>query len=349
LETVAPSFQYGNSVAKLLRLLSEIEAAGLTGPNYVAKAAFIVAVRRFFPQGATRETVSEVVDGEMAAITATLMAIADVLGSGTTRLATSLPAHRPAGGRIAAGMGRKRRMRWRAGSWRPPTRHGASSATSDRRSAMSPVTGPYPAGMIAQPRTPALSAFLIAVPLAWAVLLLFHPNPDPGDMYGSLRDESGRWLVVHVGTVVFIGLMGAALASLVRGLPGWLPWVTRIGAGAFALFYGAAEAMQGIAVGVQIRHANAAPEAERAGYAAAIQSIWDDPITDDLATTVGAVGWLVAVLAAAVGIRRAGAPVAASILLALSGIVILHGPPIGPIGLVCFAAAVVLLARTRPG
>ena len=28
------------------------------------------------------------------------------------------------------------------------------------------------------------TAYLLGVPLAWAVLLLFHPNPDPGDVYG---------------------------------------------------------------------------------------------------------------------------------------------------------------------
>ncbi len=33
-------------------------------------------------------------------------------------------------------------------------------------------------------------AFLIGVPLAWAVLLWFHPSTDPDDIYGSLRDQA---------------------------------------------------------------------------------------------------------------------------------------------------------------
>ena len=61
-------------------------------------------------------------------------------------------------------------------------------------------------------------AFLLVVPLAWAVLLMFHPAPNPDDIYGSLREESTTWLIVHFGTLLFIGLMGAAVFVLVRDL-----------------------------------------------------------------------------------------------------------------------------------
>ena len=112
------------------------------------------------------------------------------------------------------------------------------------------------------------------------------------------------------------------------------------------LGYGAGEAILGIAAGVLVRYANAAPENERAGVAAATQTLWDDMLSADLAGTVGAVGWAVAILAAAIALRQAGAPLAVSLLLAVSTIVLLHGPPIGPVGLVFFAAAVALLARS---
>jgi hypothetical protein len=112
------------------------------------------------------------------------------------------------------------------------------------------------------------------VPLAWAVLLIFHPAPDPADIYGSLRDEPSRWLLVHFGTLLFIGLMGAALYLLIHRLPGGAPRVSRIAAGTFVLFYGAAETILGIAVGVLVRHANAAPADDRAAVAAAIQTLW---------------------------------------------------------------------------
>ena len=38
-------------------------------------------------------------------------------------------------------------------------------------------------------------AFLIAAPLVWAVVLVFHPAPDPDDVYASLRDEADRMVM----------------------------------------------------------------------------------------------------------------------------------------------------------
>jgi hypothetical protein len=96
-----------------------------------------------------------------------------------------------------------------------------------------------------------------------------------------------------------------------------------------------------------VRHANDVPDSDRAGAAGAVQELWDDPITDDLFVTAGAIGWAVAVIAAAVAIRRAGAPLSAAILLGLSAIVLQHGPPVGPVGLLFFVAAVLLLARAQ--
>jgi hypothetical protein len=53
------------------------------------------------------------------------------------------------------------------------------------------------------------------------------------------------------------------------------------------------------------------------------------------------------VIAAAVAIRHAGAPVLATVLLGLSAVVVSHPPPIGPVGLACFAGAVLVLYRSQ--
>jgi hypothetical protein len=60
------------------------------------------------------------------------------------------------------------------------------------------------------------------------------------------------------------------------------------------------------------------------------------------------VAWVVASISAAFAYRRAGASLAVVILLGLSALVAYHAPPIGPLGLVLFAAAVVVLARSQP-
>lgn len=192
-------------------------------------------------------------------------------------------------------------------------------------------------------------AFAIGVPIAWAVLLWFHPDVDPDDVYGSLQDDVTAYLVVHVGTLIFIGLMGAALYVLVRGMPGTAAKVSRLAIGPFVLLYGAWEAVIGIAIGVMVEHGNDAPLSQRPAVADTIQSVGSSGIIGDagIVGIAGSLAWAVAVIAAAVAYRRAGAPTLAWVLLGLSALVASHPPPIGPIGLVCFAGAVALLARSE--
>jgi hypothetical protein len=192
-------------------------------------------------------------------------------------------------------------------------------------------------------------AFLVGVPLAWAVLLLFPPLGS-GALYDEVRDEVTSWQVVHVGTIFFIGLMGLAVYLLVRDLPGTAARVSRWAAGVFVLFYGAWEAVAGLAVGALVQYTNGLPAAERATGSDAIESLNDNAIVGDfgLLGSVGALAWITAVAAAAVAVRRAGAPLSAAVLLGLSAIVANHPPPTGPIGLAFFAGAVVLIARAQP-
>jgi hypothetical protein len=192
-------------------------------------------------------------------------------------------------------------------------------------------------------------AFLIGVPLAWAVLLWFHPDVDPDDVYGSLRDDANTYVAVHVGTLVFIGLMGVALYMLVRNLPGRAATISRWAIGPFVLFYSAWESVIGLAVGVLAQHANDAPAGERAAVSNAMQALGDNAIVGEAGVllTVGALAWVTAVIAAAVAIRSAGGPVTAAVLLGLSVLVVSHPPPIGPTGLTSFAAAVLVLYRNQ--
>jgi hypothetical protein len=193
------------------------------------------------------------------------------------------------------------------------------------------------------------TAFLIATPLAWAALLWFHPSVAPNNVYGDLRDDVTAYRIVHVGTLVFIGLMGAALYLLVRDLPGKAARLSRLAIGPFVLLYGAYEAVIGLAIGALVQHTNDAPPGQRPAVADAIQSVGTDVVIGDpgIVGSVGALAWIAAVLAAAVAVRHAGAPLLATVLLGLSLIVVSHPPPIGPVGLTCFAGAVLVLYRSQ--
>jgi hypothetical protein len=194
-----------------------------------------------------------------------------------------------------------------------------------------------------------LLALTIGVPLAWAVLLWFHPDVDPNHVYADLRGDVVAYQVVHAGTLVFIGLIGLALYLLVRDVPGRAATISRIAIGPFVVFYAAYESVIGLAIGALVQHGNDAPVSQRPAVADAIQSLGDNVIVGDpgVVAMVGSLAWIVAVVAAAIAFRGVGAPLLATILLALSFMVVSHPPPIGPIGLLCFASAVALLARAQ--
>jgi Ca2+/Na+ antiporter len=115
------------------------------------------------------------------------------------------------------------------------------------------------------------------------------------------------------------------------------------------LFYAAWESVAGLAVGALVQYTNGLPADERAVASDAIESLIDNVIVGNggLLAIVGGLAWIVATIAAAVGVRAAGAPLAAALLLALSAIVAQHPPPLRTIGLAFFAGAVVLLYRSE--
>jgi hypothetical protein len=187
---------------------------------------------------------------------------------------------------------------------------------------------------------------MIGAPLAWAVLLAFHGPGPSDDVYASLRDEASRFLVVHIGSLLLLGLTGAALYLLVRDLPGRAAQVSRLAIAPFVLLYGAGEAIQGVATGVLVDHANDVAAGQRPAAGDAADALYDS-FTGEFLIGAGAVAGIVALIAAAVAVRRVGAPLAASILLGLSALVVFHAPPTGPVALVFFAVAVGLIARAR--
>jgi hypothetical protein len=196
-----------------------------------------------------------------------------------------------------------------------------------------------------------LLAFLVGVPLAWAVLLMFHPGGEASDVYGSVRDDVTAFLVVHLGMLVFIPLMAVAVYLLLRGVPGTAAKVGRIALIPFVIFYSAWETLQGIANGVLVHQVNGMPAADRDVGAELVQDFAESPLVTDLGVfaILGSLGLIVALIATGVALKReAGAPTSVAVLLGISGFLITaHPPPFGPTGLVLFIAAVLLFVRSQ--
>ena len=191
------------------------------------------------------------------------------------------------------------------------------------------------------------AAFLLGVPLAWAVLLLFHPTGD--EYYPAISDSVTRWLVVHLGTMLFIPLLAAAMFVMLRGIEGTAARVSRVALVVFAIVYAAFEVTVGVGSGIIALAVNDLPPGERAPGADLLTSYNESGVITVL-STAGSVAWLVAVAAAGVALyRRAStaSSIAVVVLFVISapGIAI-HVTPFGPVGLALFIVALLLVMRT---
>jgi hypothetical protein len=232
-------------------------------------------------------------------------------------------------------------------------------STSATHMPMDPVSGPVAAGggalpVSAQhgPFTRPELAFLIGVPLAWAVLLLFHPTGEGvGVTYAEVQDQVTAWLVVHLGMMLFIPLFAVAVYLLLRGIEGTAASVSRIALVPFVVFYGAYEVLLGVGTGILVDDVQELAASERAAGAALVDEFTDNVLIRGFSvlSSIGALAFITAMIAAGIAIRReTAAPLSVPVLLGLSGFLITaHPPPFGPIGLVLFIAAALLFARSQ--
>ena len=191
--------------------------------------------------------------------------------------------------------------------------------------------------------------FLVVVPLTLAVLL--WPHPAGGDpVFEGVSPDVDEWKLVHISLLLCFPLLGIAVFWLLNGLTGTAATISRVALVFFLVFYTAYEVTIGVGTGYLVEYANGLPPDEQAVVADAIQEYNRNAVTAEPASIsmiAGFFGWVVAMLAAAVAFRRAGASWPITILVALSALFAVHPPPIGPAALVCFAAGAVLVERWR--
>jgi hypothetical protein len=189
---------------------------------------------------------------------------------------------------------------------------------------------------------------LLGTPLALAILEFFHPMVSR-DIAGTLFPVAGWWITLHIVQLVLFALMGAALWLLTDGLHGVTTTVSRLGAAAFVVFYGAGDTLLGIATGILARGAGGLPADLRDGRVEAIATFFESPIAN-LLYFVGELGWLVGLLAAVVALHTGGSPRLPLALLVLSGCILLvfdHPAPYGPIVFGSFFLGALWLELTR--
>ena len=190
-------------------------------------------------------------------------------------------------------------------------------------------------------------AALVAVPVAFAVLLWFHPMI--GDWEG-LRDATTRFQAVHIGMVLALPLLGLGIRALLDGMPGRAAAVGRVAVIPFVAFYVPYVAFEGFALGALGQELNAlSPALRDAAAPALVESMARNPILGEpgIFWGLGTIAWVVTIVATVLAFRRAGAPLVVQFLLGFSALIATHAPPLAPVGWICFAAASAYMLRAR--
>jgi len=188
---------------------------------------------------------------------------------------------------------------------------------------------------------------LFGIPFILGGMEIFHPMPGTA-VIASLSLHAGWWLTLHLIQLPLFGLLAVAVLALTTGLSGGAAMVSRIGVWFFIVFYLATDTLGGIANGIIVRETQNLPPEQLYGLERIVETFFWDPVVGasnsySVFLLLGALGWLVSVVAAGVALYRAHriswGPI---VLLALSGLLFgyAHVPPTGPLGMLCFLLAV---------
>jgi hypothetical protein len=191
-------------------------------------------------------------------------------------------------------------------------------------------------------------AFLIGVPAAWGILLLFHPVGDADGFYGVIEGNVTAWLTVHLGMGIVVPLFAGVVYLLLRGVNSTAATVSRIGLAVFAVLYAAWELLLGAGTGILADEVDALPETQQAVGRDLVESYADSGVISVL-SVLGSIGLGVGMIGAAIALRAAYRLGWAPLVLMLLSLplIAVHEPPFGPVGLALFIGAVLLFARQQ--
>ena len=188
---------------------------------------------------------------------------------------------------------------------------------------------------------------MFGAPALLGILELGHPAFSPWDpVIDTLAPIALWWTALHVVQVPLFGLLGLAVVLLLVDLHSRAAQISRCAIAVFVVVYPAFDGAVGIASGVILHNLGTIGPAERAAIEPALWALFWGPVTGMMAI-IGSAAWLIALVAAALAFRQAGATVPEYGLLASSGLLlgIAHVRPIGPLACLCFVIAAALIER----
>jgi len=194
-------------------------------------------------------------------------------------------------------------------------------------------------------------AVTLGVPLVLGVLEIGHPALVPSDdIVATLSPIATWWTILHIAQIPLFALLGLAVFLTVRDLEGRAARIARRAIAIFIVVYPAFDAAVGVASGVMLSNVVHPSAESRAALEQVLQALFWGPVTGSLAL-LGAACWLIALVAASLAWRKAGAPKTVVALLALSGLLlaVAHIRPFGPLACLAFLIASAWVEFARKG
>lgn len=192
-------------------------------------------------------------------------------------------------------------------------------------------------------------AFVVVVPAVVTVLLLIHPAGS-GD---ALLGAGFRYYWLHIVLLFGFPATAVVLVVLLRGVHTFEAWIARVAAFVYAGAYGAYDALAGITIAAYTMEAEGAGSMEDAEAVLAMrQPLSATGIIGQMASA-GRWAWVVATIATAAALHRAGVRLWVLLPLIGSGYLLLEHDHTPPWGFSAFAAlavaslAVELIPRRR--
>jgi hypothetical protein len=217
------------------------------------------------------------------------------------------------------------------------------------------LQAPHHATSISQLRAHPLRMLVVfGTPVAFATTGFLHLVPWPSgselEVYTRLRDQATLWIAIHLVQLLLILLLAVAVSWLTEGLSGTAARVSRGALLPYLVFYSAFDSIVGVSRGLVVHYGSQLSSVQQAVLPGVIDALNSPtspvPFTISL---IGSLAWAVAVVAAAVALRQAGASWTATIPLGLIGVIgaIDHAAPYGPIAMTLFVVAAGVLSRPR--
>jgi hypothetical protein len=179
---------------------------------------------------------------------------------------------------------------------------------------------------------------MVATPLLFAALLTaLHPIGG-ASFYDAIAGNETRWIAIHLLGLLFFPAMELIVWQLLRDVPGRAARVGRLALLPFGVLYVAWEAVIGIGTWVLVHSGQ--PES-------AVNALTTSPIIGDpgIVNALGSLGWITALISAALAYRAAGANTRTVVLIAAGSLMVWHPAPIGPLSLIALAAGIHVAAR----